>query len=72
VELELVEYSELLVNKLVFSSAVESQFIQLGSCSEMGDSQRRREVVNTELEGSMALETATRQRLVKTQQTEKD
>jgi hypothetical protein len=40
--------------------------VQLGSCSEIGDSQRGREAVNTEVEGSTALEAVTRQRLVKT------
>jgi hypothetical protein len=45
--------------------------VQLGGCSETGDSQRRREAVNTEVEGFMALEAVTRQRLVKTQHTEK-
>jgi hypothetical protein len=32
-------------------SAVGSQLVQLGSCSEIGDSQRRRDAVNTEVEG---------------------
>jgi hypothetical protein len=45
--------------------------VQLGSCSEIGNSQRGREDVNTEVEGSAALKAVTRQRLVKTQQTEK-
>jgi hypothetical protein len=53
------------------SSAVESQLVQHGSCSEVGDSQRRREAVNTEVERSTALKAATRRRLVKIQQTEK-
>jgi hypothetical protein len=43
--------------------------VQLRSCSEIGDSQRRREAVNTDVERSTALEAVTR-RLVKTQQTE--
>jgi hypothetical protein len=72
VELELVEYSELLVNKLLFISAVGSQLIQLGSCCEIGDSQRRHEAVNTEVEGCTALEAVIKQRPVKTQQTEKN
>jgi hypothetical protein len=55
VELELTEYSELLVNKLVFISAVGSQLVQLWSCSEIGDSQLRREAVNTEVEVRTAL-----------------
>jgi hypothetical protein len=45
--------------------------VQLGSCSEIGDSQRGREAVNTEVEESTALEAVTRQRLVRAQQTEK-
>jgi hypothetical protein len=53
------------------SSAVGSQLVQLGSCSEIGDSKRGREAMNMEVEGSAALEDVTRQRLVKTQQTEK-
>jgi hypothetical protein len=44
---------------LVESSAVGSQLVQLGSCSEG-------EAVNKEVEGTMALEAATRQRLLKT------
>jgi hypothetical protein len=55
----------------VVSSADESKLAQLGSCTETGDSQRGREAVNTEVEGSTALGAVTRQRLVKTQQTEK-
>jgi hypothetical protein len=50
--------------------AVGSQLVQIGSCSEIGDSQRRREVVITEVEGSKALEAVSRQPLI-TQQTEK-
>jgi hypothetical protein len=65
-----VEFSEL-VSDLVMSSAVGSQSVQLGSCSEIGESQRGREAVNTEVEGSTVLEAVTRQRLVKTQQTDK-
>jgi hypothetical protein len=56
----------------VLSSAVGSKLVQPGSCSEIGDSQRGREAVNTEVEGSAALEAVTRQLLVKTQQTEKN
>jgi hypothetical protein len=41
--------------------AVGSQFVQLGSCSEIGDSQRRCEAMNTEADGTMALEVITRQ-----------
>jgi hypothetical protein len=37
----------------------------------MGESQRRREAVNAEVEGSTTLEAVTRKRLAKTQQTEK-
>jgi hypothetical protein len=55
----------------VKSSDAGSQLVHLGSCSEIGDSQRGREAVNTEVEGDKALEAVTRQRLVKTQQTEK-
>jgi hypothetical protein len=43
--------------------------VQLGSSSEIGDSQRKHEAVNMEVEGSTALEAVTGQRLVKTQQT---
>jgi hypothetical protein len=50
-----------------WSSAVGSQLIQPGSCSEIGDSQRGREAVNTEVEGSTVLEAVIRQRLVKIQ-----
>jgi hypothetical protein len=39
--------------------------------SEVGDSQREREAVNTEVEGSTASEAVTRKRLVKKEQTEK-
>jgi hypothetical protein len=45
--------------------------VQLGICSEIDDNQRRREAVNTEVVGFTALEAVTRQRLMKTQQTEK-
>jgi hypothetical protein len=47
------------------------KLVQLGSCSEIGDSQRGREAVNTKVEGSTALKAVTRRRLVKTQQSEK-
>jgi hypothetical protein len=57
-----------LENDLVESSTVGSQIVQLGSYSEIGD--RRREAVSIEVEGSTALAAITRQRLVKTQQTE--
>jgi hypothetical protein len=52
----------------VVSSAVGSQLFQLGSCSEIGDSQQERKAVDMEVEESTALEAVTRQRLVKTQQ----
>jgi hypothetical protein len=67
---DLVRWSELswLMSDLFESSAVGSQLIQLGSCS---DSQRGFESVNTEVAGSTTLETVTRQRPLKTQQTEK-
>jgi hypothetical protein len=55
------------VNDLVESSAVGSQLVQLGSCS---DRQGGLEAVNTKIDGSSALETVTRQRLRKTQQTD--
>jgi hypothetical protein len=45
--------------------------VQLRSCSEIGDSQRGRQAVNMEFEGSTTLETVTRHRLVKTQHTGK-
>jgi hypothetical protein len=47
-------------------SAAGSKLVQLGSCSEIGDSQRGREAVNTEVEGSTTLRAVTRQRLLKT------
>jgi hypothetical protein len=47
-----------------------NQFVRLGSCSEIGDSQRGREAVNAEVEESTALEAVTIHP-VKTQQTEK-
>jgi hypothetical protein len=53
------------------SSAVGIQLVQLGNCSEIGDSQRGREAVNADVQGPTTLEAVTRQRLVKTQQTEK-
>jgi hypothetical protein len=53
------------------SSAVGSQLVQLGRCSETRDSQRGRDAVNMEVEESTVLEAATRQQRVKTQQTEK-
>jgi hypothetical protein len=53
------------------SSAGRSQSVELGSCSEVGDSQRGRGDVNTEVEESTAFEAVTKQRLVKTQQTDK-
>jgi hypothetical protein len=52
------------------SSEVGSQLVQLGTYSEIGDSQRGSEAVNTEVEGSTALKAVARQRLVKTQQSE--
>jgi hypothetical protein len=52
------------------SSAVGIQLVQLGSCSEIGDSQRGRDAVNTEVEGSATFEAVTREQLVKTQETE--
>jgi hypothetical protein len=51
----------------VENSAVGSQ---LGNCSELDDSQRGHEAVNTEVEGTTALEAITRQP-VNTQQIEK-
>jgi hypothetical protein len=53
------------------SSAVVSQLVQLGSCSDIGESQRRSEAVITEVEEYTAFAAVTRQRLMKTQQTEK-
>jgi hypothetical protein len=50
---------------------VVNSAVQVVSCSEIRDSQRRREAVNTEVHGFMLLEAFTRQRLLKTQQTEK-
>jgi hypothetical protein len=58
------------VHKELIVCSVGSQLLHLGSCSEMGDSQLRRETVNTEVELPTALEAVTR-RLVQTQQTEK-
>jgi hypothetical protein len=49
---------------------VWSQSFQLGSCSEIGDSQRGREAVNTKVEGSTALEDVARAP-VNTEQSEK-
>jgi hypothetical protein len=60
-----------LVSDLVESSTAVSQLVQLACCSKIGDSQRGCETVNTEVEVSMSLEAITRQRLMKTQQTEK-
>jgi hypothetical protein len=48
-----------------------TRLVRLGSCSEIDDSQRGREVLNTEFEGSTELVAATGQRLVKTWQTER-
>jgi hypothetical protein len=56
------------VSDLVEISAVGKQLVQLGSCS---DSQRDLEAVNTEVEEFTMFEAVTRQRLVKTQQTDK-
>jgi hypothetical protein len=41
---------------------------QLGSCSDIGDSQRGPEFVNTKVDVSTALEAVIQQRLVKTQE----
>jgi hypothetical protein len=41
----------------VESSALGSQLAQLGSCNEIGDSQRGREAVNKEVEGFTFVET---------------
>jgi hypothetical protein len=49
----------------VVNSTDGDELVQLGSWSQIGDSQRRREAVNTEVEGSAALEVVIR-RLVKT------
>jgi hypothetical protein len=57
-----------LVGDLVESRAAGSQLVQLGS---YGDSQRGLESANAEVAGSTKLETVTRQRLLKPQQTEK-
>jgi hypothetical protein len=67
---ELLLWSEVssLVSDIVESSAVGSQFVQLGSYSE---SHNGLEAVDTEVEGSTALEVCTRQRLLKTQQAKK-
>jgi hypothetical protein len=51
------------------SSRVESSAVE--SCSKLGDSQRGREAMNTEVERSTTLEAVSRQRQVKTQQMEK-
>jgi hypothetical protein len=59
------------VSDLFESWAVGSQLVQLGSCSEIGDSQRGCEAVNTEVEVSTSLGVITRQRLAKPQETEK-
>jgi hypothetical protein len=59
------------VSICVVSSAVGSHLVQLGNCNATGDSQRGPEAVNTEIEGYTVLEAITRQRLVKTQLTEK-
>jgi hypothetical protein len=48
----------------------DSDYVQLGNSSEIGDRQRGREALNMESEGSTALRAITR-RLVKTQRTEK-
>jgi hypothetical protein len=57
-------------SSLVVSSAIGSQLVQMGSCSEICDSQRRREAANKEVKESTALEAVTRQQM-KTQQAEK-
>jgi hypothetical protein len=54
------------MSDLVESSAVGHQLVRLRGCS---DSQRGLEALNTDVDGSVALEAVTRQRLVKTQQT---
>jgi hypothetical protein len=59
-----------LVSNSVETSTAGNQLVQLGSCSEKGNSQRRREAVNTKVMGSEALEAVTRQRLVKTRKTD--
>lgn len=56
-----------LVSYLVQSSAVRSQLVKVGSCS---DSQLGLKAVNTEVEGCTALEAVIRKRLAKTQQNE--
>jgi hypothetical protein len=56
------------VSDLVESSTDGSQLVQLGSCS---DRHGGLEAVNTNVEGSTALETVTIKRPTKTQQTEK-
>jgi hypothetical protein len=43
--------------------------VQLGSCSELGDSQQGHKGINKEFEVSTALEAVTTKRLVKTEQT---
>jgi hypothetical protein len=50
-------------------SAVGSQLVQLGICSEIGDRQRGHEDVNTKAEEATALEAVTRRQPVKIQQT---
>jgi hypothetical protein len=47
------------------SSAVGTQLIQLGCSGEVAASQRRRETLNTEFEGSAAQKVFARQRLIK-------
>jgi hypothetical protein len=43
------------------------KLVQFCICNEIDESQRGREAVNAEIEGSKALGAVTRQRLVKTQ-----
>jgi hypothetical protein len=57
--------------QLPLEVSLETAVKRIGDRSEIGDSQRGREAVNTEVEGPTALEAVTRQRLAKTQQTEK-
>jgi hypothetical protein len=57
------------VSCVVSDFTVGSQLVQLGRCSELGDSQRRREGINIDIEGSTELEAITR-RLLKTRLTE--
>jgi hypothetical protein len=49
-----VEESEL-AGDLVSLEFGSSKPVQIGSCREIGDSQRRRQAVNTEVEGRTAL-----------------